>query len=191
MEKDADTNDLIPRFSKMQIRHPLVEWGRSWEYLRTKGLSGEQSSLWFQVFCNILPTRQRLFRLNIIASPICDLCTDNCEGSLEHSLLECSFNQVNDWILGVLIDIESNLIDEDLSSSNILTLNIPLKMEVRLAVTWFLSTVLGTVWRNRQSRRLQTLMAIRATIKGEISTFRGSKYRNIANIIDIATNFIS
>ena len=128
-----------------------------------------------KVFYDILPTKQRLHRLNAAISPTCDLCTDNCEGNIEHSLLECRFNQVNDWILGVVIDIDPNLIYEDFSSTNLLTLNLPLKPETRLVTTWVLSTVLVAVWRNKQSRKPEKLMSATATITGISLVFRNSK----------------
>ena len=120
-----------------------VDWERSWRLMETRGLCGDQKSFPFEILHNILPTNSRLFHMNQAISPDCNLCDGNVFGDLKHELLECSFNGIlNDWIPAVLMDIDMSLINAELTNNNILTLNLEIEPEKKLAVVWFLTTAL-------------------------------------------------
>ena len=100
-----DRPALQPTWSsvKCEINNPMVEWYRTWQFAQLKGLNSEQTTIIFKVLHNILPTSSRLFRLNLIASPICALCSSGSIEECMHTLLECSHNNtVNSFILKIL-----------------------------------------------------------------------------------------
>ena len=180
---------MTPKLSKIEIRNPGVEWERTWSIMESKILSADQRSFLLKVVYNILPTKARLSRMRLSDSANCDKCSNNVEETIQHALLECSFNNVNDWIIAVMIDISEDLIDVDLSSSNLVTLNIPLESETRQAVAWFLATVFSVVWRARQTRKAPTINYTRLIIETELKILKETRYRNIAESLENAINF--
>ena len=78
------------RTAKIEMKFPQIEWTRTWEYMRTRGLEGEQTSFLLKVLYNILPTRERLHRMRFEESPLCKLCNANAEDSLEHLTLSAA-----------------------------------------------------------------------------------------------------
>ena len=179
------------RTAKIEMKFPQIEWTRTWEYMRTRGLEGEQTSFLLKVLYNILPTRERLHRMRFEESPLCKLCNANAEDSLEHSLLECSFNPVNDWKIAILIDIDSNLLHYDLTSSNIQRQNFSLAPSVRLSVVWFLASVLSLVWKARVRKKRTTLSSEKAQLLAEVALLKLTKYQQTAQTLELALKFIT
>ena len=162
--------------------------------MTTKGLNSNQISFLFKMSQDILPTRKRLFRLKISESLECELCNGNVVDDLEHSLLGCDFNgAVNDWLLAVLlIDIDSGLLNVDLTSSDIVSLKLPLEPETRLPVLWFLTSVLSLVWKTRLSRKRIYLAQIKAIIEGDIIIMKKTDhFKTLSHIIETALKFIT
>ena len=168
-----ETGELSPKLSQLEISSPEVEWGRTWGFLKQKGLGGELTSFLFKFLHNLFPTNGRLSRMNLTPSPACDLCTLGVFQDLPHSLLECSYNGVfNDWILAVLLNLDQGLIYSDLSSANIATFNLEIDPEMKLAVTWFLVTAFKHVWQIRQKRKQIRLHTIKSLIEAETNLLR-------------------
>ena len=178
--------------TRMEIKHPGVDWERSWETLNLKGLCATKITFLLKSWYNILPTKVRLHRLGLANSPLCELCLLGDVEDLEHALLGCTYNSfVNDWVIAVIIDIDPSLVEAELSSENIITLNIEIKDDRRFAVAWFLTTVLNIVWQTRQSRKPVSVTKIRAYIGAEVTIMgkTNSTMRNTAKTIEAAINF--
>ena len=128
--------------------------------------------------------------MNLSESPLCELCPHGIEEDLQHAMLDCDHNAVvNDWIIAVLIDIDPGVIDSDLTALNILTLNLDIEADKKLAVICFLSLALKEVWETRQKRRQMSLFKIKAQIQAEVAIMKRSKHEQSADIIELATNF--
>ena len=182
----------VPKETRIQRIVPEMDPGRTGSLMRVKGLSGDQMSFLMKMVFDILPTRLRLFRLHLADSPICDLCDSGTTANLSHSLTQCQFNGVfNDWILGVLIDIDSGFLNVDLSGNNLVTFNLQLDRDTLIPVLWFLTMVFSLIWRARCSRKQISFRQIKSTIEGEILILKSTCYSSMAELIEKAVNFIS
>ena len=160
--------------------------------LGTKGLSGEQTSFMMKMLFNILPTKQRLFRLNSVNSPTCDLCSAGVVGEITHDMMECDFNGiVNDWIIAVLIDIDPTLINTELNAVNLSSFNLQTDRETSIPVLWFLTTIFNLIWTARISKKPPSFTTIKAEIKADLTIWKRTNYNNMAVIIESALNFVS
>ena len=128
--------------------------------------------------------------MNLVDTPVCDLCLHGVEGDLQHTFLECDFNNVvNDWVIGVLIDIDPSLIDIELSSQSIITLDSSIEVTSRLPVLFFLSLVFDYIWRRRQSIKSISLTELHAMISVDVYILKSTKFMKAAQTIENALNF--
>ena len=130
--------------------------------------------------------------MNMSPTPYCDLCSHGIIQDLPHCMLQCDFNGIiNDWVPAVLLDIDPSLIDSDLSSDNIVRLNIKTEQETHLQITvlWFLSKTLEIIWQTRKTRKQIPLLKFIAILEAEIELLMKTKYKKSANIIHSAINF--
>ena len=140
--------------SRVETLYPEVDWIRLWGYFNTMGLEAEKRTFVFRLLHNILPVNIRLFRMNLAVSPACELCSHGAIEDMTHAVLECSFNSfINDWIVALLYDIDTNLLDSHVTSLNISTLNIPISHDRRFPVLCFITTSLMLVWKSRCDKR--------------------------------------
>ena len=157
-----------------------------------KGLNPEQRSFLFKLVHNLLPTNNRLFKMNMAPSPQCDACGQGVVQDLPHVMLDCDTNGIiNDWIVGVLFDIDPNLIHTELNSVNILCMNLDMEPEVFLPVVWFLTTAFSLLWRAKQSRKPMELNNLKALIEGENEILKKTCYLQAAEKIESAINFFT
>ena len=85
-----DPSALVP--CRVERLYPSIDWGRSWLAVCVPGLTPEMRSfLWKMLHC-ILPTQDRLHRMNMpnASSPLCVQCTAGQVDDIEHALLRCS-----------------------------------------------------------------------------------------------------
>ena len=189
-EELGELEETETKLLKAERKHPEVDWERTWSLMLTKGLNGRQKSLIFKILHNILPTRARLHRMGLSDSPNCDLCPHGIVGDLTHALLDCDHNSVvNDWIIAVLFDIDPGLLDSELSSKNITTLNLNISEEKKLPVHLFLLQVFEIIWNRRLTRRMITLTDVQTTIQAEVSFLMNTKHDIAAQTIESALNF--
>ena len=99
MTRDDGIRSLKP--CRVEIKDPDVDWEKAWSLAMTPGLSSEQASFTWKMIDDLLPTRERLFRMNLpdIQSPACTLCPQGALDDVEHALLLCPYNE----------DLESNV----------------------------------------------------------------------------------
>ena len=88
--KPEDPSALVP--CRVERLAPGIDWGRSWLAICVPGLTPEMRSfLWKMLHC-ILPTQDRLHRMNMpnAPSPLCVQCTAGELDGIEHALLRCN-----------------------------------------------------------------------------------------------------
>ena len=95
----------------------------------------------------------------------------------------------NDWILGVLIDIDPALINDQLSSENIITLNINIGEESRLATLFFLAMVFNFIMRKRQANKAISMREVHAMLLANVSMLKKTMFTNEAKTIENDLNF--
>ena len=78
---------------KVELKHPNVDWQRTWSLAVIGGLESENYSFLWKLVHNLLPTQERLHKiLPNITRPSCSICELNGEFNLEHSFFNCSHN---------------------------------------------------------------------------------------------------
>ena len=70
----------------------LGNWGRSYSLARLKGLSPDHKSVLFKLLHQLLPTGERVHRLQPNKSPACTLCRTGPVDTLLHACTECEAN---------------------------------------------------------------------------------------------------
>ena len=73
----------IEKLPKIEERQPDVDWNRTWEIFNTKGLRRDNSTFLLKLLYNILPTKSRLFRMNVSDSSLCELCSEGITEDLK------------------------------------------------------------------------------------------------------------
>ena len=88
---------------------------------------------------DILPTKERLFRLNMpeISTPTCDLTDMEAEDNVPHALLQCPFNSQNDFLLRVVQTVLPHA-----QVSQLALLQLPVEQDLKLPCIFpFVSSV--------------------------------------------------
>ena len=94
-KSDSGVMKTIP--TRVESSLPEVDWERTWESARVKGLNGDKRSFVLKILYNILPTKARLYRMNLSNSPFCDHCDNGISEDLGHAMIDCIYNrQISD-----------------------------------------------------------------------------------------------
>ena len=163
---------------RVEIKNPDVDWEKAWSLAITPGLSSEQTSFIWKMLHDLLPTRERLFRMNMpdIQSPTCDLCPQGALDDAEHTLLRCPFNEASNYTLRLI----QNIIPTVLPSQAVL-FDMNISPDHELPVTFILSTCLSLIWKNRRLRKHYSPRNIRAELEAGVQILRKSRYQMAAN----------
>ena len=123
----------VPRTCRVELKHPHVDWEQTLTLAATPGLSSEQSSFLWRMIHDLLPTRERLYRLSMpdIPSQICDLCSMDAEDNTQHALLQCPFNTANSFLLRVIQNVLPHA-----QPNLLLLLQLNVEQDMRLPITF-------------------------------------------------------
>ena len=165
---------------RAELSFPDRNWDMIWMLIVTPGLPSELTSFLWLLFHNILPTKERLFRMKISPSPQCDLCDMNTVDCLQHALLECSYNDSTGiYLLKCLQTIAPNL-----EASEVFSFNFPMERHLNLPVMYIFSSLLHQVWTCRLSNKTCSQTNIRATMEAGIQIIRKSRLFSAADRIE-------
>ena len=78
------------RRCRLEELKPEVNWGRSFSLARLKGLSPDNKSVLLKVLHQLLPTGERVARLQPNKSPACSLCRTGPVDTLLHAIKDVS-----------------------------------------------------------------------------------------------------
>ena len=157
---------------RAELNFPDRNWDVIWTLTVTPGLSSELSSFLWLLFHNILPTKERLFRMQMSPSSLCDLCQMNRVDCLQHALLECPFNDsTGAFLLRCLQTVAPNL-----AADQVFSFNFPMDKALNLPIMYIFSSFLYQVWACRLSKRTCNQANIRATMEAGIQIIRKSRY---------------
>ena len=173
IEQEEHSQTWISKCSRIERLYPEVDWGRSWEYMNMRGLGSEKMTFIFRMLHNLLPVNIRLFRMNLSATPTCQLCKHGHVEDIPHAVLECTFNSaINDWIVAVLYDIDTSLLDHPVTSLNLSTFNLPISHDGKFPVIWFIAAVLMIVWKSRCEKKPITIPKLRSLLLAELELMK-------------------
>ena len=87
------SREVRPSWAK--VKHPEVNWERTWSLATKLGLPTHLLSFIWKIIHDLLPFPTRLFRLQMpnIMSDICNLCNQHQVGDLTHCLLQCPYTR--------------------------------------------------------------------------------------------------
>jgi len=68
--------------------HPNTHWTRVWHNLHIAWVSKELKAVWYNAIHDIIPTHDRLAKMRLRASNLCNLC--GCVDTIQHRLMECT-----------------------------------------------------------------------------------------------------
>ena len=171
----GDPSALVP--CRVERLAPNIDWGRSWLAICVPGLTPEMRSfLWKMMHC-ILPTQERLHRLNMpnATSPVCIQCTEGEVDDIEHALLRCSNIKTGaDFLLNTLkIEIP------DITVERIKYLDF--RSEDLLVPTYLTAATLSQLWNSRSCTRNFSWLSVRANVEQNILTLRKSRFTSAAS----------
>ena len=158
--------------------HPETVWSCTWNLAVTPGLTSEMTYFLWRMIHNILPTNDRLCKLNMPGSPsLCNLCDSSSLDSIEHALFQCNSSTTSATFLlstvrNVLPDVQPQhvlLLDFDLSSSD------------QLPIMFVISSVLSQIWNSRKSGKTSNLHTVRSNLEAGIQILRKSRHYTAAN----------
>ena len=159
--------------TRTERNNPDSNWEQIWSLSSTPGLPSELSTFLWLLFHNILPTKERLHRMNMpnITSPACDLCNMDTIDSLKHALLLCPFNNHAATFLANCMTI----LAPNLQTENLLQFNFDIQQDDRLPAMYLFSSVLSEVWSCRKSRNVCSMPIIRASLEAGVQILRKSR----------------
>ena len=174
----SEDGTLVLKPCRVERKNLNIDWEKVWSLATTPGLSSEQSSFIWKMVHDLLPTRERLYRLNMqdTENPSCDLCTLAVTDDLEHALLLCPYNAASSYTLRL---IQNFIPSVQPSQAVLLDLDIP--PDLQLPVTFILSFCLSRIWRYRSLKKQGNPRGIRAELEAEIQILRKSRFHGAAD----------
>ena len=182
--ESEDTSVLVP--CRVERLAPAIDWGRSWRAVCVPGLSPVMRSFLWRMLHDILPTQERLHRMNMsnAPSPLCISCSEGEIDSLEHALLKCSTIRPGAEFL--LEALKSAI--PDMTMERIRYLDF--QCDDLLAPTYLTAATLLQLWSSRSSARRLSWLSVRANVEQNILTLRKSRFQSAASMINSMWNAI-
>ena len=165
---------------KVEVKHPNVDWQRTWSLANIGGLESENYSFLWKLIHNVLPTQERLHKiLPSITSPICTICDLNQACDLEHTFFNCCHNRtIGLWLLQQLRKQVPQV-----EPKHVLLLDLNLGKNMKLPYIWLISNTLSMIWDSRIEKKSIRLPIIRAKLEAGIMLLRKTRYWEAANYL--------
>ena len=177
-----DPSALVP--CRVEKLAPNIDWGRSWLAICIPGLTPEMRSfLWKMLHC-ILPTQDRLHRMNMpnASSPLCVQCTAGELDDIEHALLRCSKVKPGaDFLLKTL-----KLEIPDLTLERIKYLDF--RTEDLLVPTYLTAATLSQLWISRTCTRNFSWQSVHSNVEQSILTLMKTRFSVAASRLQYMWN---
>ena len=133
----------------------------------------ELSSFVWKMLHNLLCTQERLHRMGASLTPLCKLCSQE-PGTLQHELLECSYNDSSGQQL--LHAIQTFL--PSLTSESLLRLELGnLETNLQLPTTLFAAVSLSCIWKERSTSSRVRTYQVRSELEQTISMLRTKRLK--------------
>ena len=138
------------------------------------------SSFLWKMLLDLLCTPQRLHRMGASPSPMCKLCKTET-GSLQHELLECSFNDnTGQRLLSTL-----QLYMPNMTANSLLHLSLAdLDADKQLSSTILIAATLSCIWKERSTSSRVRTYQVRSEIEQTINLLRTTTLYNTAETLN-------
>ena len=164
---------------RTETNNPDTDWERTWRLARLKGLDSDQTTFLWRLLHRLLPTLDRVNRLNPNTSPICRLCDDHLVEDLQHAFISCPFNREISVSLMNIISLSQPIPN----MSRVLTLNFEMEDQMEFPLVWLTSNFLRKIWDLRKEKKRCDLFRVRADLEAKVSLLRESRFSESAIII--------
>ena len=176
------------KLCKTETKNPNIDWENTWSLAVTPGLCSDMTSFLWRMLHGLLPTRERLHRLNMpgITSPLCDLCKLEAVDTTLHALLQCPSSKPPATLL--LSAIQTVL--PDILPAQLVLLDAHVEAKDQLPLMYLVTSVLSQIWAYRKSRKSCNLVSIRANLESGVQILRKSRHHDAARRIDEILMFV-
>ena len=179
MDADNGNGNRVFHPSRAELTSPTTDWELSWLLCRQQGMPPDLSSFLWKMLLDLLCTQQRLHRVGASPSPMCKLCKTET-GSLQHELLECSFNDnTGQRLLSTL-----QLYMPNMTANSLLHLSLAdLETEKQLPATILIAATLSCIWIERTTSSRVRTYQVRSELEQTINLLRTTRFLNTADIL--------
>ena len=181
---DADVGEPPLLSLRCELAAPNVDWRRTWQRIRLRGLGPELTSFLLKTAWGILPCKDRLAKILPKNNPGCELC--GAPETLQHALLDCPGNQgVSQQLINLVRTYSPGLRKEQ-----VLSLDFDIEDTMELAMVWLVGSFFLSLWTNRQEARVCPFK-IRAELEAKCRLLREGKGISLQNAFTLAGIAIS
>ena len=170
MEVQTADNPRQFRAVRCETAYPDNDWKCSWRMARLRGLGSDMFSFLWRLLHGLLAIQDRVHRIlrDRYPSPLCKHCEQSEVEDLPHAFFWCSFN--NGAGVYLLNFLSSSIPDmPQLSTNQILHLNLDLEPSEEFSFIWFTGHFLQNIWKARLEKKQVQLFTIRADLEARAS----------------------
>ena len=172
--------DRVLKPCRAETKNPGAEWEKTWPEAISPGLPSDLRTFLWLMLHGILPTRSRLFRMNMpnAPSPDCVHCDGGHPDTLLHALLLCQHSKpAADFLMNAL---KSEV--ADITPSRIILLDFG--MDESLPLVFLTASILSQIWTSRKENKQCSTISIRATLEASIQILRKSRFQSSSKKLD-------
>ena len=186
MVKDKEGRRTARR-CRVEELQPEVNWGRSFSLARLKGLSPDNKSVLLKVLHQLLPTGERVARLQPNKSPACSLCRTGPVDTLLHAITDCQANKAAAFLMLRCAQVYA----PSLSAASLLLLEVDAQDPFALPTVVFIATGIELIWTNRMKSAVTSEAAMRAELEARVGLFRQARGRRLREAGAIMANILA
>ena len=175
------------KLCRVEELQPSVDWGRSFSLARLKGLSPNNKSVMFKLLHQLLPTGERVHRLQPNKNPGCSLCRTAPLDNLMHSIFECEANQSAAMVMLRC----GQCYAPSLSAAGLLRLEVDAQDPFALPTVVIIATGIELIWTNRMKSAVTSQAAMRAELEARAGLFRQARGRRLREAGAIMANILA
>ena len=133
------------RACRVEELQPEVDWRSSFSLARLKGISLDQKSLLFKLLHQLLPTGERVHRLQPAKSLACSNCRAGEVENMQHAIFLCEANK----LAAAAMLRSAQCYSASLTADRLLHLDVEVLDPFTLPTVTIVATGLELIWRNR------------------------------------------
>ena len=176
------------RLSRREEQEPGLDWQKSYDLARRKGLDPCKKSFAFKLLNGLLPYRERLAKLQPNTSPACPHCpAPQPAESADHYFFHCSYNrEAGEAVLALLRPV-----DQTMDVRKALRLDLMCDGPHKTAAVLILISGLQLIYNNRKENKrtsVQELTAELESLCGLLGRARARRLKEAGAMVKNLTN---
>ena len=175
------------RTCRLEELQPGVDWGSSFSLARHKGLSPDQKSILFKLLHQLLPTGERVNRLQPAKSAVCSLCRTGQVDTLLHAVFNC---EANNSAAAAMLRC-AQLYSPSLSADGLLRLELEVEDPFTLPTVAIIATGVDLIWTNRMKTTTTSEAAMWAELQARAGLLKQTRSRRLREAGAIMANILA